>query len=1481
MNCHPEFEHTAGDEGINCKEMNLPSDFEADSAVMEAKGSFEGSDYKFLSYKSVRALKVQPQILVQTDKSEYRPKQTVKLRVMALTYELRPSSLERIHEVWVTNPRNDRLAQWKDVQLRKGMSQMEFALSDEPELGVWTIHVKYTEEKETEEKVTFNVAESVLPKFEVKIEAPDSILRISEEESFKVCALYTHGGKVRGSLNATFWVEYSEGEYYRAKKLNESITKLDPELKDGCATVKLDYEELNQFAGRKREFSLIAKVKEAVTGTELNDTAKMTFVYKPYDIAFGSSSDKHIVGGFPYKGKLKINDHNGSPVGGVNLEICARLFTDIKKLRNEINKISYKFYSYTEDQFVSLGEKISKIHYKSVCVEQRVKDDGSLDFTVPLYDLPENVTKLSIKVKSLDAPANLTIGMLQPKAMHDVELTHSEATSALTIHEEADNPTISCSNKKIPIFLSVKANSEVTMSYFVSSGAALLLSGTQTIASGSTDFESEYVGDAFTIAIDDVAKPEDTILAKHEISLERPFSEDGRVASKIKLLVYTRDSEGRTLSSTRDYKAESCADKPELKWSSEKLNPGDAASIGIKGAKNSLCGYSVVDKSVDLVPNPNRVTTERLQELKEEISKLRVIDDENPSSGGCSNANLMFRAFERMGLFVMSDTLVIETGCDSLIDVEVESKERESNNPVPPGPPQVEAIEADFFGAPQAAMAVPQVATRLGGGEANFADDASALEEVDQGGSRRPSASRLKGVTKNKVELRNYFPETWLFDLVDLDEEGNASLQFDAPHTITTWVAEVVCSSQEEGMTVSDKSNLLVTQDFFADINMPYFVKRGEILSVNVSVFNNVERALPMKLQIQESEGFKSVPPQDVCVASDSNEIKSFVFKATELNEVNVTVEAKITDEAKVEGCDGSAGDAEGYTDVLVKPLQVKPEGYPVENVFSLFQCKGPEDDDTITLPLLELKLPESENLVEDSERAWVVVTGDIMAPALSNLGKLLKLPTGCGEQTMMGLAPNVYLMEYLNGTGKKDVDIERKAKDYMRKGYNREVENFRHSDGSYSVWGPETSEEGSMWLTSFVVKIFSQASKFISINERQLKQSMDWMVQHQMRTGCFPNKGRAIHNEIKGTDKALTTAVIITFLELKQNLNMETKDVRHDSVMSEAIKCAATNISSANTYRKALLTYAISLHNKIYPEMKEELDETVSASELLDGLLQDGNSSIPGQLFWTVEGTYVNKALEVETTAYVVLSLVMHDRLPEALAAIRWMSTKRNSQGGFISTQDTMVALQAMSQYSLKLTKQDTNLEIAVREDGFRTSRGLPHDFKLTEDDKLLVKKWKVPQLPSTMSVDVSGTGCYMVQTVQRYNVYDSPEKDSFTVTAKQSEDGMLQLCASYVGAKDKTDMVVIELELLSGFAAKTNTLEALKNELEAPLKKYEYDDKEGRVVLYFDSMPKESLCLTLGVKETAKIGELKPALVKIYDYYDQDDVFETNYNL
>ena len=45
-----------------------------------------------------------------------------------------------------------------------------------------------------------------------------------------------------------------------------------------------------------------------------------------------------------------------------------------------------------------------------------------------------------------------------------------------------------------------------------------------------------------------------------------------------------------------------------------------------------------------------------------------------------------------------------------------------------------------------------------------------------------------------------------------------------------------------------------------------------------------------------------------------------------------------------------------------------------------------------------------------------------------------------------------------------------------------------------------------------------------------------------------------------------------------------------------------------------------------------------------------------------------------VEVTAYNALTLILQDRLPEALSCIKWMTTHRNSNGGFVSTQDTMV---------------------------------------------------------------------------------------------------------------------------------------------------------------------------------------------------------------
>ena len=77
-------------------------------------------------------------------------------------------------------------------------------------------------------------------------------------------------------------------------------------------------------------------------------------------------------------------------------------------------------------------------------------------------------------------------------------------------------------------------------------------------------------------------------------------------------------------------------------------------------------------------------------------------------------------------------------------------------------------------------------------------------------------------------------------------------------------------------------------------------------------------------------------------------------------------------------------------------------------------------------------KLEVPGDAIPDSDRAWVYVTGDIMAPALENVGNLVNLPTGCGEQNMVGMVPNIYLMQYLDATYQKNPELQRKARVYM-----------------------------------------------------------------------------------------------------------------------------------------------------------------------------------------------------------------------------------------------------------------------------------------------------------------------------------------------------------------------------------------------------------------------------------------------------------------
>ena len=57
------------------------------------------------------------------------------------------------------------------------------------------------------------------------------------------------------------------------------------------------------------------------------------------------------------------------------------------------------------------------------------------------------------------------------------------------------------------------------------------------------------------------------------------------------------------------------------------------------------------------------------------------------------------------------------------------------------------------------------------------------------------------------------------------------------------------------------------------------------------------------------------------------------------------------------------------------------------------------------------------------------------MGPTVNGLDKLLRMPTGCGEQTMIGFAPDVFVTNYLTATNQLTGEIEENAIGFLESG--------------------------------------------------------------------------------------------------------------------------------------------------------------------------------------------------------------------------------------------------------------------------------------------------------------------------------------------------------------------------------------------------------------------------------------------------------------
>ncbi|MGH0183688.1 UNVERIFIED_CONTAM: hypothetical protein FKN15_012916 [Acipenser sinensis] len=267
---------------------------------------------------------------------------------------------------------------------------------------------------------------------------------------------------------------------------------------------------------------------------------------------------------------------------------------------------------------------------------------------------------------------------------------------------------------------------------------------------------------------------------------------------------------------------------------------------------------------------------------------------------------------------------------------------------------------------------------------------------------------------------------------------------------------------------------------------------------------------------------------------------------------------------------------------------------------------------------------------------------------------------------------------------------------------------------------------------------------------------------------------------------------------------------------------------------------------------------------------------TVNGSLHWSrsKRDSRRSDSLEVEMTAYVLMSVLSAPQpsasdLSYASRIVKWLAYQQNPYGGFSSTQDTVVALQALARYSALVYSSEGSSTLTVRSKG-----GFMRQFHLDQSNRLLYQEEPLQEVPGEYSVEAEGKNCVFVQLALRYNIPPPPGFSTFNISAEarglcnatDKKTLTVLFTVGYNGKREVTNMVIVNVKLLSGFSPDKLSLENLQR---APLVK-RVDTEDGHVIIYIDGLIRLlPMNYAFNIIEDFNVRNLKPAVVKIYDYY------------
>ncbi|EDS33561.1 tep3 [Culex quinquefasciatus] len=1290
-------------------------------------------------------------VLVQTDKAIYKPGDTVRFRVLVLDPNTKPLQKVDTIKVHITDGKSNRIKQWSDAKLVKGVFESELALSSAPVLGRWMVNVEVLEKTTTKE---FEVDEYVLPKFEVTIESPGITTFKDGKVKAIVRAKYTYGKPVKGEATVS---AYPDFRFHYVQPFERDVITRKTVPVDGKGSVEFELrDEIKLEGDYTRDIVIEAVVEEELTGRKQNATTKVKIYDKRYKMELIKSADK-FKPGLPYTAWLKASFQDGAPIQDSVNQVEVTQESGWPE-RNTTKR------SYTLDQN-GMAKLVVNTDIEADYVEFKAEYLGSVFY---LGSISKGWVKTNAYVRA--------------KVLTEV-------------------PTI---NKDV----TVDVSATVPMKYF----------------------SYQVLGRGDVIVGGTIPVPDRTL---HTFRFPASFA----MVPRAKLVVSFVQDDGELVSDNVEIEFGNDLQNFVITLSKAESKPGEDVDIVVNTNPDSYVGLLGVDQSVLLLKSGNDITSGQV------FDELKMY--EQPSYG-----------YYRRKRF--APWRHYNTYDDFNVSLLIWNFSNDTSSRLPP-------ITYKVHRAPDGTPLYTVIEKQ----------PRSQPEHVFKTNTRPPLAgpyafSRIPKPHKNipRLFLSQEIANTWLFESAYSGFSGQKTITKKVPDTITSWIITGFSVNPVYGLGLTQQPRKLnVFLPFFVSTNLPYSVKRGEIVSIPVVIFNYMESGQTAEVtfdnseyefefadvenEIHENSKAETSRKKTVEVPSNSGRTVSFMIRPTKLGHITI----------KVTATTALAGDG------VERQLLVEPEGLPqfVNKAAFVDLRSAPEVMKNFTVEV-------PKNAVPDSTRVEVSVIGDVLGSTVQNLDSLIRMPYGCGEQNMLNFVPNIVVLDYLKGTDQLTSKIEQKAKKFMESGYQREL-TYRHDDGSFSAFG-NSDPKGSTWLTAFVARSFKQAASHISVEEAIIDKALEWLSDQQASNGSFPEVGKVSHKDMQGGSGegiALTAYTLIAFLE---NRNLLPK---YQNIVNKAVDYVARNIDGLNdVYALAIAAYAL--------QLADHSSKDFTLSQL------DGKATTDGDTKWwhkpipesDSKNPWYGKpnSVNVEMSSYAMLSFLEAGLDTDALPIMKWLISQRNDKGGFQSTQDTVVGLQALAKLAAKISSKNNDVTIVVS-----YNENQQREIKVNSENNLILQKFELPSTAKNVDIKATGRGFAIVSLGYKYNMNVTGEWPRFVldpqVNKNSNQDYLhLSVCTSFVPTtgQNSSNMAVMEVGFPSGFTADSDTLPSLENM--DYIKAMELKDGDTIVVLYFDSLDRNELCPTISAFRTHKVAKQKPAPVVIYDYYDNSRIARQFYD-